>query len=341
MVTLTESTEEYIHVTAGSAQDDVASMPEHCIDVTVVICTRNRAASLGRVLRSMAALKVPARLRWELLVVDNGSQDDTPAVIASYGDQLPIVRLEEATPGLSNARNAGIRRAHGRYIVWTDDDVQLHEEWLAAYVEAFQQFPDAAVFGGTALPILEEPTPAWFLEGQDELRGLLAHRDPRDFPRRLAVDGELPYGLNFAVRTAEQRSHLYDPALGVAPGRRGGGEERQSIQAMLAAGADGYWVPKAIVFHVIPPSRQTLEYVKLYYKAQGEVNAFLRELDGTKFGVPTLFNRGARATAHYLLYLLRRVTDGSAIWVRHFRRFSYEIGVIAYLTSSDRRSRQR
>ena len=283
----------------------------------------------------MTALKVPGQLRWEVLVVDNGSEDDTAEVIASYATVLPIVCVREPQAGLSNARNAGVRHARGRYIVWTDDDVRLDEGWLTAYVQAFETFSDAAVFGGSAVPVLEEPTPAWF--SQNEFIGLLAHRDPRGLPRQLSIDGPLPWGLNFAIRAIEQRSHLYDPLLGVAPGRRRCGEEEQVIGQILASGAKGYWVPDAIVLHIIPASRQTLEYVKSYFKAQGETKIVREESAGRRYGTRELVGSIRRAARQYLLYRLRKLDHDSFVWIKHFKKFAYEAGAVEYLLSSDRR----
>jgi len=316
-------------------------MLEACLDVTVIICTRNRAASLGLVLRSMTALKLPARLSWEILVVDNGSEDDTQQIIASFSNVLPIVCVRETDPGLSHARNAGVRHARGKYIVWTDDDVRVDGNWLLAYAQAFEAFPRGVVFGGSSAPVLEEPTPAWFNESQGELKGLLAYRNPSGLPRRLTVDGQLPYGLNFAIRADEQRRCFYDPMLGVAPGRRRGGEELQVIKKILAAGAEGYWVPDARVVHVIPASRQTLEYVRLYYKAQGEASAILRELGGRKLGIMALLERSGRAAWHYLWYRLRKSHPVSVAQVRHFRKLAFQIGFIEYLISPGRRETLR
>jgi len=275
-------------------------------------------------------------LCWEVLVVDNGSEDQTSEVVASYAPVLPIVSVCEAQPGLSNARNAGVRHARGRYMLWTDDDVRVHEDWLIAYLEAFQSFPDGAVFGGSAVPVLEGPTPAWFHENQAELEGLLAYREPTALPRRLTPRSALPFGLNFAIRAVEQRMHLYDPMLGVAPGRRRVGEETQVMKAILATGTAGYWVPDAKVFHIIPSSRQTLEYVKRYYRGQGEANAFLRELGGRKLGVRSLLRHSGRAAWHYLSYRMQKGDEASPSWIRHYKSFAYRVGILEYFFSADR-----
>jgi hypothetical protein len=78
------------------------------LDITVIICTRNRAPQLRQALESAARLRVPDDLKWELVVVDNGSSDGTAEVAASFKSRLPVRVIREETPGLSNARNRGV-----------------------------------------------------------------------------------------------------------------------------------------------------------------------------------------------------------------------------------------
>ena len=93
-------------------------------------------------------MRIPEGVTWELLVVNNNSTDDTESVITSYENRLPLRRLFEPSPGLSNARNHAIREAKGGLIIWTDDDVLVDSDWLAAYAAAADRWPDAAFFGG-------------------------------------------------------------------------------------------------------------------------------------------------------------------------------------------------
>jgi hypothetical protein len=80
----------------------------------------------------------------------------------------------------------------------------------------------------------------------------------------------LPFGANFAVRTNEQRRYLYDPQLGVRPDSVIGGEETTVIKCMLADGMKGRWVPDARVRHYIPSARQTIPYLRKYFRGYGE-----------------------------------------------------------------------
>ena len=249
-----------------------------CLEISVVVCTRNRAGPLNQLLGAMAAMEIPDGLSWELLIVDNGSSDETPAVIQAFADRLPVRYTREDTPGLSNARNHGVRAARGRYLCWTDDDVEVHPRWLAAYAEAFRDHPEAAVFGGKITPRLDPPTPPWFARLADRwpLSDIVAKRDfepapvPLDFSR-----GIVPWGANFAIRAAEQRQRTYDPQLGVSPTHRRSGEESQLMFEVMSAGATGWSVPDSEVFHIFPPRRQSRKYFYEHYAAIGEGRAYL------------------------------------------------------------------
>ena len=190
------------------------------MDASVIICTRDRAGSLARTLASLETASRPVGFSWELVVVDNGSRDGTASVLAEFAALLPLTATYEPKPGLSNARNRGVEVARGSYLIWTDDDVVVEPGWLSAYADAFHRWPEAAVFGGKILPVLEEPVSPWFAACQEELGYLLAARDFGDTPLPLSIaEDRLPFGANYVVRAAEQRRFPYDPELGVAPGR--------------------------------------------------------------------------------------------------------------------------
>lgn len=249
-------------------------------DVTVIICTRNRALQLASVLDSACKLIAPPGLAWEFVVVDNGSTDGTADVVTRYVDRLPIRCVREETPGLSNARNRGVEEAKGDYICWTDDDVVIEPEWLAAYAAAFKRHPEAAVFGGRVIPFLQQPTPVWFEKARYDwpLVSLQAYRDFGDEIVALTFkDGLTPYGANFAIRAMEQKRHTYNPELGVSPLHKRVGEESDVIYRIFKDGGNGWWVPGSKVTHIIPPKRQSLSYLFDYSYLVGETFAYLRD----------------------------------------------------------------
>ncbi|GIX46766.1 MAG: glycosyl transferase [Candidatus Tectimicrobiota bacterium] len=107
--------------------------------VSVVIPTYNRAAMLREAIASVLA---QTYRHWELIVVDDGSQDDTPAVVQAFGSQLTYLR--QAHAGVSAARNRGAAAARGELLAFLDSDDLWLPQKLAAQVALLQRRPQVA-----------------------------------------------------------------------------------------------------------------------------------------------------------------------------------------------------
>src|SRR5947199_8692791 len=101
--------------------------------ITVAICTRNRCKSLEAAVNSVIPQLTPET---ELLIVDNGSTDDTPKLSSRFAAATENIRVgREDELGISRARNAALQQAHGKYVLFFDDDERAEPGWLAAYFE--------------------------------------------------------------------------------------------------------------------------------------------------------------------------------------------------------------
>lgn len=294
------------------------------MDISVVICTRNRAASLDRVLASAAEMSVPD-IAWELLIVDNGSGDDVGKVVDRYKSRLPLRLERQPEPGLSRARNCGVMSARGKHVIWTDDDVILDPQWLVAYSEAFRLRPEAAVFGGKIVPVLEPPCTDWFQQNLAQLWELVATRDfgPEEVPLSLA-DGRVPFGANYAVRAIEQRQFPYDINLGAGTGTVG--EETDVLRSVLESGHTGYWIPTATVYHIISPGRQTIEHIVHRYKAQGATKIYLSRRHGHER--TSMMMLAARIAVTYIIYVVARVFDLQPFWIKRLKGYAFWMGAL-------------
>ena len=255
--------------------------------LTIAICTWNRHELLRQTLEEMTKLVVPSSVAWELVVVNNNCTDATDEVITAFTDRLPVRRLFQPLPGLSNARNLAVAEATGDYVIWTDDDVLVAPDWLAEYAKAFKQRPDAKVFGGPIAPWFPDTPPAWLESVWPRVANAYACIDYGDLPLPLTSE-RVPFGANMAMRTDALRSHPYDPNLGVRPGSRMGGEETDVVRRVLAAGGTGWWIPGTRVRHYIQPERQTLKYLRGWWYAYGVYQG--RAADD-EVGVAQLFGR--------------------------------------------------
>src|ERR1700755_751781 len=122
--------------------------------VSIIISTRNRGRQLPGCLGAIARLR--ATFPWELIIVDNGSSDNTADVIREFAREsgLNVRSVMQPQVGLSNARNAGLKESKGNIIAFTDDDCYAQEDYLERIVAAFE---DAAVGFITGRIMLYDP----------------------------------------------------------------------------------------------------------------------------------------------------------------------------------------
>lgn len=113
---------------------------------TIQLCTYNRAGLLERVL---AACFEQTVRDYEVVLVDDGSKDETPAVIerAKAAAPVPFVAISQANAGLAKARNAGLRRTSGERIIFIDDDVLPMPNFVAEHLRSHERYPGAIVRG--------------------------------------------------------------------------------------------------------------------------------------------------------------------------------------------------
>jgi glycosyltransferase involved in cell wall biosynthesis len=261
------------------------------MDVTVLICTRNRAHLLGETLDEIAKTDVPPTWSCEVLVVDNGSTDGTRAAVLDRieGYPMPLRYVSESAPGKSNALNTGIAATAATVIACTDDDVRVCREWVrAACAPLLDPSSNVAYTGGPVEPIWDSPCPRWFPRTPSDLWGMIAILDygPKTFI--FEVQQKVPLGANFAFRRELfERLGGFLPALGRTATRTLMGQELpEFLRRVRAAGAHGIYVPDMRVFHHIPAGRLTPSYSRRWWFGKGVSRARVDRLHPiTELGV--------------------------------------------------------
>jgi glucosyl-dolichyl phosphate glucuronosyltransferase len=238
--------------------------------ISLVIPTYNRAHVLKRALHSAVNLDYPSD-RYEIIVVDNGSTDATPAAVKDAQDRKPKHRINyirEERLGLHNARHAGVWAAKGNILVFTDDDATFAPGWLRAYAAAFDAHPEMVAAGGPVRASWEAPPPKWLVEfiGDAKTFGILSLMEPYD-DFCLNSDGEF-FGVNMAIRANVllEMGGFNPEAFGDV--WLGDGEAGLMYKLWNHKMLIGY-VPDALVYHHIPPERMTVQYLCLRMANQG------------------------------------------------------------------------
>ena len=243
--------------------------------VSVVICTRNRPEALEKCLSSMRSLSPQPN---EIVVVDNDpSSGLTRAVTAAFRE---VRYVPEPRPGLSAARNTGIRNCAGAIIAFTDDDVMVHPGWIGA-IRGVLHDPDVIATTGLILPA-ELATAAQYAFQVDAwdwgYRALDFDRSFFSSTRRLGVPvWRVGAGANMAFRRkAFERVGFFDERLGA--GASGCSEDSELWYRLLAEGYRCRYEPTAVVFHTHRSDWKGLSD-QAYYYMRGHVAALLFQFD--------------------------------------------------------------
>lgn len=240
----------------GAWQPDAAlrsapQLPEG-LSLAVTVGTRNRPEQLRRMLESLARVEAPVTI----LVVDNAPSDDaTRLVVEQLAARDGRIRyVLEPRPGLSVARNRALREAGTDVLLYTDDDVEVDENWIRVHAAAFAD-PSVTVSTGQAFAarldvrdeLLSEMTVAWGKGSQPRTFSLAD--PPADLPIFPFSPGTLGGGLNFAVRVDVARAiGGFDETLGAGSPMRGGEDCDFMIRAVRRGGVIRY-SPNAFVWH--------------------------------------------------------------------------------------------
>jgi glucosyl-dolichyl phosphate glucuronosyltransferase len=260
------------------------------MDVTVIICTWNRPKTLAAALTSLEASVVPPGLKWEVLVVDNNSTDDTRKVCESFVEKNPgrFRYLFEAKQGKSHALNAGIQYACGGILALTDDDVTVDPSWVAQVYEAFQRY-DCAAIGGRVIPVWKCRKPSW-IEFEGPFRhpafGGIVNFDKGHSPCLLTATA---VGANMGLRrTIAEIYGPYRTDLNRIEDLLGG-EDTEYCRRLLHAGEKLMYAPQAIVYHPVEEYRTKRSYIQSMAFHYGRWTIRIDGVPGSAkcyFGVP-------------------------------------------------------
>ena len=228
--------------------------------ISIVIATYNRAQSLLRILHSVVGQTAPAE-KWECVVVNNNSTDDTEAVFADFAAAHPTLDLKmvtETKQGLSNARNCGIAASRGEYIAIVDDDETLEDTFAESYIDFFDAFPTAMAAGGAVKACYESTRPRWMSHFTEQMIA-----NPLDLGREIITitSTVTPTGGNMAFN--RELFNLYG-AFDTTLGRKGdelfGGEENDMFKRIRDLGERVFYTPHAVAYHHIADRKLTPEY---------------------------------------------------------------------------------
>jgi glycosyltransferase involved in cell wall biosynthesis len=239
--------------------------------ISVIICCYNSANVLHETLVSISKQVVYSDISWEVLLIDNASTDDTAThankIWQSLQSPISFKIIYEARPGLSHARQAGIRAAQFDCILFCDDDNILSPTYLQTGADLLLSRPNVAMLGGKGIPKTELPVPAWF----ERYAYHYAVGPQAEYSKDITKERGFVYGAGCFLRAAAYHALLQKGFQYTLSGRKGtsllSGEDNELCYALSLAGYEIYYEEKLEFEHVLSHKRLTLTYLKKLRRA--------------------------------------------------------------------------
>jgi GT2 family glycosyltransferase len=246
--------------------------------VSIIVATYNRSTLLDECLEHLGRQRFESGD--EIIVVDNGSTDDTAAVVGSHQRRqaVPIRLLHECIAGKSRAIARGAAASTAQIFAMTDDDVNVAADWLGVLRAALSD-PAVGLVGGPVKPRWDPAVPGWIRSVADRYPRLAAPIALLDYgDHAMPLGPRTLLGANLAVRRdVFVRVGGFPAHLGKMRGTLLSGEDHELCRRVQAAGFEAIYRPDAIVHHWVPAARAHVRYILRWFYWSGITHAIIDE----------------------------------------------------------------
>lgn len=264
------------------------------LSLSIIIPTKDRAPVLAQLLASLKRLNGLTELRPEIIVADNGSQDDTPAIVRDATNDLPteVKMITTTRAGKSAALNDALKIATGDYVAFLDDDVVVDMSWLWAVEKYIRESGYQAGQGTIGLQdsAADDPKVRCLIEKFRTIPQL-------SFTPQINEVHSLNGSNFFIAHKLLDQVGGFNERLG--PGASGTSEDVELAQRLAQAGVRLGYARDSVVYHRIDHNRLTEAYFREHHRRQGQSRLLMK----SRGYVEILFNVG-RAYLQYCYYSL-------------------------------------
>ena len=229
-------------------------------EFSIIICTYNRERFLPLALKSILNQTLSNNL-FEVVIIDNNSTDSTSEICSQFiraNQDMTVKYFTEKQQGLSYARNKGIDEATGKIITFMDDDALLAPDFSERTLEFFRRHKNVSAVGGKILLHYMKGKPYWY---NPFLAPLLGYFNPGN--RENPFTRTYFKGSNMSFRHELFKIHTpFNTGLGRVGRNLAGSEEKEIFYRLKNSGEKIWYVPDAIVYHLVPPERTELNFIK-------------------------------------------------------------------------------
>ena len=299
-------------------------------EISVAVCTYNRADVLPKCLESLANQTADKKL-FEVLIIDNNSTDSTKEIAINFcAKHSNHEYIFEEKQGLSHARNRAIDEAKGKYLVYIDDDAIADKEWVGKILTVIQNNKDIAAFGGKILPWYNTEKPKWF---KDEF----AIHSYGDKHFQLSLKN-YPFGLSGSNMIFKKdiltKYNGFSAKYGMTGNKIAFGEESLLFNKMLKNNENVQYFPGLFVYHMVSEKSYSLKNVFRRSIQNGKTIAQIRR---AKLFSVDFIKKFCMFCISFLELTLFFVPEffSKAILYKKLKNFGYFAGYIIEILSKD------
>ncbi|WP_282073732.1 glycosyltransferase [Polaribacter atrinae] len=251
-------------------------------DITVVLCCYNSSSRLQPTLEHLFKQKLNLDVSWELLLIDNNSNDNTAEIAkeiwGGFNSKMDLRIINEPKPGLSNARKKGVNSSKGETLIFCDDDNWLDENYLQIALDFMRENPNVGVLGGKSHAVSSINFPDWYTTYQASYAVGVQSIESGKINSRGYV-----WGSGMVVRTKEILSLYNSGFTSLLTGRKGAnlnaGDDSEICKWFLLVEKDLFFNEQLKFKHYIEPFRLTVEYYKKLSKGFQLSGSILTQYD--------------------------------------------------------------
>jgi len=228
--------------------------------ISVIICTYNRWKSLRNTLQSLCEQAVFNKFSYEIIVVDNNSNDKTREVVNDFKNKMgeKLKYIFEKKQGKAYALNTGVRKAKGKIIAFTDDDVIVDKYWLNNMYEAYLKYQPDGV-GGKVLPLFTCNPPNWLPDNMEIPLTVIDHGEKVKVLDKPTCPGcNISFLAEICREIGQFRTDL--GPQGSSPLRRY--VDIEFLRRVIKAGKKVIYHPRVVVYHLVPKERLTKRFFR-------------------------------------------------------------------------------
>lgn len=234
------------------------------IDFSVAICTYNGANRLPNVLYKLQEQIHPETLKWEIIVIDNNSQDNTAQVVqefqSNWSSSSSLKYFFEPKQGLAYARQSAVEQAKGKFIGFLDDDNIPTANWVASAYAFGCEYPQAGAYNGRIHADFETNPPQNFKNLAIFLAIIDRGKKRHVYERRKRI---LPPAAGLVVRREAWLEHVPSKLFLVGRINKSmlASEDLEALTYIQNAGWDIWYNPDMLIYHQIPSWRLETNYL--------------------------------------------------------------------------------